>query len=279
MSALSSATSTRPPRRGGRRRPARDAGPPAARPRPAAASAAPPRRTARPPAETPAAPAARSRPAGPAGRCAEPSGRVTVNVVPDVGRALDVDRAAVQADQLADHRQADAAALAGARAGVRSTRWKRSKRRGSSSGGMPVPVSATVSTARSAVPAAAATAIPPLEGELDGVGEQVEDDLLPHVPVDVHRLAQRRAVDRRVEAGPLARPSGRRWPARAVTRREVDRLEPRLDPAGLEPGEVEQGVDQLAQPQGVALDDLELFAQPRRRPARRASRAARRPAP
>ena len=30
-----------------------------------------------------------------------------------------------------------------------------------------------------------------------------------------------------------------------------------------EPGEVEQGVDQLAQPQGVALDDLELLARPR----------------
>ena len=46
-------------------------------------------------------------------------------------------------------------------------------------------------------------------------------------------------------------------------RGEVDRLEARLDPAGLEPREVEQGVDQLAQPQRVALDDLELLAQPR----------------
>ena len=33
------------------------------------------------------------------------------------------------------------------RAGARSTRWKRSKRRGSSSAGTPVPVSATVNTA------------------------------------------------------------------------------------------------------------------------------------
>ena len=46
-------------------------------------------------------------------------------------------------------------------------------------------------------------------------------------------------------------------------RGEVDRLEARLDPAGLDPGEVEQGVDQLAQPQGVAVDDLELLAHPR----------------
>ena len=49
----------------------------------------------------------------------------------------------------------------------------------------------------------------------------------------------------------------------AVAAAQVDRLEPGVDPAGLEPGEVEQGVDQLAQPQGVALDDLELFADPR----------------
>src|SRR4028119_1813704 len=36
----------------------------------------------------------------------------------DVGRAVDRDVAAVQADELAHHRQADAAALAGARAGA-----------------------------------------------------------------------------------------------------------------------------------------------------------------
>ena len=42
------------------------------------------------------------------------------------------------------------------------------------------------------------------------------------------------------------------------------RLEPRLGPAGLEPGEVEQRVDQLQQPPAVALDQLEPRALGRR---------------
>ena len=104
--------------------------------------------------------------------------------------------------------------------------------------------------------------MPPLEGELQRVGEQVEDDLLPHVPVDVHRLAQRRAVDgerqaRAVDGG--AEHAGQLRGGRG----EVDRLEPRVDAAGLQPGEVEQRVDQLAQAQRVAVDDLELLAHPR----------------
>src|SRR5947209_2891619 len=34
-----------------------------------------------------------------------------------------------------------------------------------------------------------------VECELERVRQQVEDDLLPHVPVDIHRLGQGRAVD------------------------------------------------------------------------------------
>ncbi len=34
-----------------------------------------------------------------------------------------------------------------------------------------------------------------LEGELERIGEQVQDDLLPHLPIDEDRLGQRRAVD------------------------------------------------------------------------------------
>jgi len=42
------------------------------------------------------------------------------------------------------------------------------------------------------------------EGELEGVREQVEDDLLPHVAIDVDRLRKRRAVDDEPQPGFLA---------------------------------------------------------------------------
>ena len=94
---------------------------------------------------------------------------------------------------------------------------------------------------------------------LQRIGQQVEDDLLPHVAVDVDRLRQRGGVDGELESGPLhggAEHAGQLGRGRC----EVDRFEPCLDAPGLEPGEVEQGVDQLAQSLGVALDDVELLA-------------------
>ena len=62
------------------------------------------------------------------------------------------------------------------------------------SAGMPVPVSRTVSVARSPVGRGCDTDRDlALERELEGVREQIEDDLLPHVAVDIDRLRQRRA--------------------------------------------------------------------------------------
>ena len=74
----------------------------------------------------------------------------------------------------------------------------------------------------------------PLEGELEGVGEQVQDDLLPHVAVHVDRLGQRRAVHHQPQPGLLA---GRAEVAGELRgqRRQVGRLERRPDPARLDP--------------------------------------------
>src|SRR4029077_6153681 len=41
----------------------------------------------------------------------------------------------------------------------------------------------------------------PFEGELEGVGEQVEDDLLPQVAIDEDRLVERLDRQREAEAG------------------------------------------------------------------------------
>ena len=81
-----------------------------------------------------------------------------------------------------------------------SMRRKRSKRLGSSSAGMPVPVSWIVSRAPlgSAEMRDADLAI---KGGFEGVGEEVENDLLPHVAVYVDGFGERRAIDDELEPG------------------------------------------------------------------------------
>ena len=127
---------------------------------------------------------------------------------------------------------------------------------GSSSSGMPVPVSLTVST-----DLAPLHPLPdgdlPLEGELQGVGEEVEDDPLPHVPVDVDRLAQVRSVDLELEPRAL---EGRAEASCEVpgVAGEVGGAERRVGPARLEPRELQQRVHQPLKAQRVAADQLQL---------------------
>ncbi len=87
----------------------------------------------------------------------------------------------------------------------------------------------------------------PVEGELQRIGQQVEDHLLPHVAVDVDGVLDRRAVHLEVRPGAL---DGRPEHAGQLggQRAEVDRLVAGLRAAGLDAGEVQQRVDQLGQP-------------------------------
>src|SRR5262245_17491650 len=96
-----------------------------------------------------------------------------------------------------------------------------------------------------------------LESELEGIGDEIENDLLPHLAVDKGRLRQRRTVDREVEPGLLDR---RAKHARKLGRvfRKVGGLVARLNAARLDAGEIEQRVDELEQPQAVAVDELDL---------------------
>ena len=54
----------------------------------------------------------------------------------------------------------------------------------------------------------------PRSVNLNAFESEVEDDLLPHLAVDVDRLGERRAVDGEREPGPLDAPSGSRWRGR-----------------------------------------------------------------
>ncbi len=84
------------------------------------------------------------------------------------------------------------------------TRWNRSKRCGSSAAAMPSAGVAHLQDRRAAL-AAQAHLDGAVQGELEGVGEEVEDDLLPHLAVDGDRLGERRTVDDEGQAGALDR--------------------------------------------------------------------------
>ena len=163
----------------------------------------------------------------------------------------------MQLDELLDQRQPDAAALVRARAGVLDA-VEPLEQAGHLAGG---DADAGVGHRDHRVAALRAHGDPDtaVEGELQRVAEQVQDHLLPHAAVEVDRIGQRRAVHREVKAGPV---HGGPEDAGKLGRhlRDVGRLVARLHPPGLDPGEVEQGVDQPAQPQPVAADDLELLA-------------------
>ncbi|MDH6472737.1 hypothetical protein M2303_006318 [Micromonospora sp. H404/HB375] len=173
--------------------------------------------------------------------------------------AVRVDVAAVQRDQFLDQGEADAAALAGAGPGVLDAVEPLEQARHL----LGRDADAGVGDPQHGHPVLGVHPHPhrPVEGELQRVAEQVEHHLLPHAPIHVHRLGQGRAVDLEGEAGALDR---RPEDAGQVGghRGQIHRLVAGLHPARLDAGEVEQAVDQLAQAQPVAADDVQLRADP-----------------
>ena len=100
---------------------------------------------------------------------------------------------------------------------------------------------------------------PAVEGELECVRDEIEDDLLPHRRVDVDRLRERRAVDDQPQPGPFA---GRAEIARKLggELREIGGRIARLHAAGLDAGEVEERIDEPLQAEAVTLHELRALA-------------------
>ena len=98
-----------------------------------------------------------------------------------------------------------------------------------------------------------------LERELERVGDQVEDDLLPQVRRHVDGLGQRRAVHRELEARAL---HGGAEAGRRVLRQrgQVRGHEALLLGARLQLRQVQERVHQLEQAPGVAVHPLHLLA-------------------
>ena len=73
-----------------------------------------------------------------------------------------------------------------------------------------------------------------VEGELDRVRDQVQDDLFPHVAVDPDRVRQGLALDDETQAAPLTGGAERAGKVRRQLG-EIGRFEPRPHPARLDP--------------------------------------------
>jgi hypothetical protein len=86
-----------------------------------------------------------------------------------------------------------------------------------------------------------------VKGELQGVGEQIQDDLLPQIRIHVDLERQGWTVHDQLQPGPLRRRLERAGqPVGEIG--QVDRLKHRPGPAGLETGKVQHSIDQLEQP-------------------------------
>ena len=101
-----------------------------------------------------------------------------------------------------------------------------------------------------------------VRGELEGIGQQIQDDLLPGRPIHPHRLGHRRAVQHQGHAAAFQRRLEQRGQLRGEDR-QVDRFGVQLVVAGV--GEVQQGVDVPQEPQRVAVHHLHLLPRGRGR--------------
>src|SRR5579871_295951 len=97
-----------------------------------------------------------------------------------------------------------------------------------------------------------------LEGELEGVGDKVENDLLPHVAVDAHGFAKVGTVDNQFEPRLLG---GRPIIAEKLRGKagKIRGLIHGLVTAGLDAGKIEQSVDEAQEPGAISAHQLELF--------------------
>src|SRR5579885_1233759 len=103
-----------------------------------------------------------------------------------------------------------------------------------------------------------------LKSILKGIGEKVEDYFLPHLMIHVDRLAQGRAVNRQTHAGPF---DDRTEAAGEIggQRSQIGRFVHGLHAPGLAAREIPQGIDQLEQAQGVAMQNFDALALLRRK--------------
>ncbi len=170
---------------------------------------------------------------------------------PVVRRAGSRDLAAMQLDQLLDQRQADAAALEAAALGalhaVEPLEQARDLVRRDADAGVGHFDRRGVGEAIGAH----GNHDLAVEGEFEGVGDQVQDHLLPHLPVDIGQLGQGGAVQLQGQARPL---DGRAEAGGDLGGEagQIGGLEGGAHAPSLDAREIQQAVDQAQQPSAVA---------------------------
>src|SRR5687767_10547588 len=97
-----------------------------------------------------------------------------------------------------------------------------------------------------------------LEREFEGVRQQIENDLFPHVAVNVDRLVERWTLDDELEPGAL---DGGAKCAREIygNRREIDRRVYGLQAPRFNPREIEEDVHEAHQSHCVAVNHLKVL--------------------
>ena len=169
--------------------------------------------------------------------------------------ALGADRPAVQLDQFLDQGQSDAAAFVGAAAHILDA-MEPLEKAGHFLGGDAHAGVADGQHGAGGIGAELDLDLA-LEGELEGIGDQVQNDLLPHVPVHVNRLRERGQST--VRFSPALSVAARKTLASsAVNAARSVGSNTACDPARLDAGEVQQRVHQAQEPQAVAVDHLQL---------------------
>src|ERR1700756_1507494 len=97
-----------------------------------------------------------------------------------------------------------------------------------------------------------------IECELEGVGDQVKDDLLPHVAVNINWLTQARAIRHQPQTCFIRSGSEHTRQLRRETR-QVCGLINGFDPPCLDAGKVQQSIHQPQQPRTIAICQFDLF--------------------
>ena len=95
------------------------------------------------------------------------------------------------------------------------------------------------------------------QGELERVGKQVEHDLLPHVPIHIHGLRQRRAVNPEIQSRLFHRGAEHARQIRRQRRQVCFNING-AGPPGFDSGKIKKGVDQFQQTEAVAVNDFQL---------------------
>ncbi len=171
--------------------------------------------------------------------------------------ARNIDRPAVQLHQLVHERKPDARAFCRARVrsltAVESLEHARQVCFGNSTTGVPHFQHDPFGLRAEPNPHFAA------ERELECVGDEVEDDLFPHVAVDEHGLRKLRALHDQLQLRALEGGAEQADEIRGF-RGEIRRFEGNLHAAGLDAGEVEHRLHELQQPGGCTARGLQQLA-------------------